>query len=161
MNTVKCPVCGLYFDKTTTKHIHMGNRYYHLCCCGEDQIYKHKIFKLLEELWGKYTYLKINNQIIKFNKEFNYSIKEIYEDLYFFFVIEKSDSGRYTDTIGIVPYIHTRARKYFLEIEKKEVKKENITKKLNQIESNEERVVLIKPQNNKKKQLFDLEIEEE
>ena len=86
MSMVKCPKCGQSFDKEKVECLHFGTRYYHLSCCSETQIYQNEIHKYVMNLWGdKYTYLKINGQIMSFISSGKFTAEGIYKTLVYFF----------------------------------------------------------------------------
>ena len=89
MSIVKCPKCGQSFDKEKVECLHLGTRYYHLSCCSEDFIYAEKIFEYTKSLWGAVSKPKITKQIEAFKKEHGYTVKQIYDDLVYFFDIKK------------------------------------------------------------------------
>lgn len=160
MSMVKCPVCGLSFDNKKVKNLHLGNRYYHLSCCTDELVYTEKILALVREKWGVVSRPKIIEQIRKFKKEYLYTERQIYDDLYYFFEIKKSDTGAYKNTIGIVPFIHSEAQRYYLTLKIQEDKKENVTQMLKENNSEIETVYFHK-QPSKKRLQFQIEIEEE
>ena len=159
MSMVKSPKCGQSFDKEKVECLHFGTRYYHLSCCSEDFIYTEKIFDYTKSLWGAVSKPKITKQIESFKKEYNYTIKQIYEDLVYFFDIKKGNTTSYQNTIGIVPFIHNEAQRYYLMIKIKESQKENITQIL-EVNTSEVKTVYFSKQPQKKRLQFEIETEE-
>ena len=158
MATVKCPACGIAFDRDKQPCVHLGNRYYHLDCCTEDEVYRDKIFTYLKELWGDYTYTKINNQINSYWAKNKYRPKQIYYDLKYFFEVEKGDPKAYPNTIGIVPFIHDRAQEHYANLEKKAVKKQIISEQLiKESQKAEETIPVQVVKQTRKKMTFEIE----
>lgn len=158
ISKVKCPICGLSFDNTKEQYVHIGNRYYHLNCCTEEEIYKDKIFQYIKKLWGEYTYSKINNQIENFCRIHKYKIKDIYNDLVYFFEVEKGNPMAYPNTIGIVPFIHDKAQKYYNNLSKKEMDKKLLAEQLKkQVHTEIEIITITNIKQEKKKRLFEIE----
>lgn len=160
MSIVKCPKCGQSFDKEKVECLHLGTRYYHLSCCSEDFIYTEKIFEYTKSLWGAVSRPKITKQIESFKKEHAYTVKQIYDDLVYFFDIKKGNTTSYQNTIGIVPFIHNEAQRYYLMIKLKESQKENIVQLL-EVNTSEISVVYFSKQPQKKRLQFQIETEEE
>lgn len=159
MSRAKCPICLEYFKTEEVAHEHFKGRYYHSSCCSEEFLYTEKTFVLLKQSWNvdKINRNKIQKQIDQFKIEYQYTVKEIYEDLFYFFEIKKSDSGKYQNTIGIVPFIHKEARAYYSKIVEGNEKKEIVLKQLEEY-SPQERVVYIRKQKQKR---LSFELEEE
>lgn len=130
MAYVKCPVCGLTFNREKEETVYINRRYYHLDCCTENQIYRERIFTLLNELWDKCSRVKIDAQIAEINQKEHISTKQIYDDLYYFFKILKNDSTKYQNTIKIVPYIHAEAQRYYYSLQKENNRKKEIEENL-------------------------------
>ena len=160
MSMVKCPKCGQSFDKEKVECLHFGTRYYHLSCCSEEFIYTEKIFEYTKGLWGAVSKVKIAKQIETFKKEYSYTVKQIYDDLFYFFEIKKGNTTSYQNTIGIVPFIHNEAQRYYLMIKMKENHKENITTQLLEVNTSEASTVYYSKQPQKKRLQFQIEIEE-
>ena len=160
MSIVKCPKCGQSFDKEKVECLHLGTRYYHLSCCSEDFIYAEKIFEYTKSLWGAVSKPKITKQIEAFKKEHGYTVKQIYDDLVYFFDIKKGNTTSYQNTIGIVPFIHNEAQRYYLMIKIKENQKEN-TAQLLEVNTSEVNTVYYNKQPQKKRLQFQIETEEE
>ena len=159
MPRVKCPVCLQHFKTEEVAYEFIKNRYYHSSCCSEEFLYTEKTFILLKKAWNvdKVNRSKITKQIDQFKIEHRYTMKEIYEDLFYFFEIKKSDNGKYQNTIGIVPFIHKEARAYYLKTIESNEKKEIVLKQLEEY-SPQERVIYIRKQERKK---LSFELEEE
>lgn len=133
MSYVKCPTCGQTFNRDKEENIMIGRRYYHVRCCTEDIIYREKIYIFLESVWGSCLRNKINAQINEFNQTDKITTKQVYDDLYYFYEILKSDSSKYQNTIKIVPFIHKDAQTYYYRLEKEEARKETVDKKLEDV----------------------------
>lgn len=159
MAAVKCPICGQTFSREKVEYVHLGNRYYHLSCCSNEFLYTEKIINFTKQLWGTVSRPKIVKQINNFVKNNNYTYKEIYNDLLYFFDVKKSDTTSYQGTIGIVPFIHSEAQRYYSQLAKKEQTKEKIIQQLS-INEDTERVLYVAKQPNREKKKFELEIEE-
>jgi len=158
MPKVKCPICKETFDKDEKGTIHIGNRYYHKSCTTEDDIYKDKIFKFLKEVWGEYTYVKINNQIKSHCLTLKCRVKNIYEDLMYFYEIKKNDFQTYKNTIGIVPFIHEEAQKHYRSLLRKETEKIRIAEQLErQINKKTEIIQVSTKAIERKKKFFEIE----
>ena len=160
MSIVKCPKCGQSFDKEKVECLHFGTRYYHLSCCSEDFIFTERIFEYTKTLWGMVSRPKITKQIDSFKKEHGYTAKQIYDDLVYFFDIKKGNTTSYQNTIGIVPFIHNEAQRYYLMIKIKENQKEN-TAQLLEVNTSEVNTVYYNKQPQKKRLQFQIETEEE
>lgn len=156
---VKCPICGTFFNREKIECVYINSRYYHLSCCSEDFIYTEKIFDFLKEIWGSCIKKKISKQIENIVKDNNYTIKQIYNDLVYFYEIKNSDRTTYKNTINIVPYIHDDAQKYYRLLQYRENKKEQVTKQLEE-STPQEKIVMVGVQPKRKKIFFELEVEE-
>lgn len=160
MANVKCPICGKFFDKTKVEYVYINSRYYHRKCCSDDFIYQEKMFDYLKKLWGICSKVKITRQVQSMVKEYGYTVKEIYDDLQYFFDVKGNDTTSYKNTINIVPYIHDEAQKYYRLLEYKENKKEYLAQKLEQV-TIEDKIVYVSKQPKRKEILFELEVEGE
>lgn len=158
ISKVKCPTCGLSFENTKIPCIHIGNRYYHLDCCTEEEVYRDKIFQYVKNLWGDYTYSKINNQINSFCRNHKWRTRDIYNDLVYFFEVEKGDPMAYPNTIGIVPFIHEKSQKYYSNLMRKEADKKILAEQLEkQVQKKSETITVITKKQEKEKRLFEIE----
>lgn len=160
MSRVKCPICQEFFLSDRVEYVFIKDRHYHRSCCSDDFLYQEMIFDYLKKIWGACSRVKIAKQITSMTKEYNYTMKQIYDDLQYFFEIKENDKTSYKGTIGIVPYIHDDAQKYYRLIEYKENKRERLAQKLEEV-TEEDRVIYVNKQPKGKKILFELEIEEE
>lgn len=158
MANVKCPICGKTFDRSKVEYVHLNGRYYHRTCCSDDFIYQEKMYDYLKKIWGICSKPKILKQVQNIQKEYGYTIKEIYGDLKYFYDVKNNDTTTYKNTINIVPYVHDEAQKYYRLLEYKETKKENLAQKLEQV-AIEDRVVYVSKQPKRKKIMFELEVE--
>lgn len=151
---VKCPYCQETFDRDTVENEKVGRRYYHVDCYNKVKkeaqqraavaLRQEKVQSDREELndlikeklgteanWGA-----INRQIISFIKTYNYSYREIYLSLLYYFEVQKQNTSKCQGRIGIVPYVHDEAISYYKKMTDKQF---SIAKNL--ISSNEEIVV--------------------
>ena len=158
MANVKCPICGEIFNRDKIENVHLGNRYFHKDCLSEDDIYRDKIFQFLKSVWGQYTYIKINNQIKNYCLTLKCRVKNIYEDMMYFFDVKKNDFQTYKNTLGIIPFIHEEAQKYYANITRKEIEKEKIALQLEeQINKDFEIIHISKELKQRKKRIFEIE----
>lgn len=158
---VKCPICDQKFDRLTTDFEYIGGRYYHVSCCSEDFLYREKIHIFLRELWGAsiYSRVKINNQINAMVKKHGYTIKQIYQDLFYFYEVKKNDSTKYQNTIQIVPYIHKEGQQHFNLAAQKEARRLQLEEDIRNNET-QNKIFYVNKQSKRNLLLFELETEE-
>lgn len=161
---VKCPICGLSFDRNAEEFVVMGRRYAHKLChdtqaaqLSEEQ----QALKDLEEYIMKmfnetYVNPRIRQQIKRMREQFNYSYTGILKTLIFFFEVRKNPIEKANGGIGIVPYVYNDARDYYFKLHQAQQKNEN--KEVKNFVA-EGRKVIIAPPKRKPKQvkLFNLE----
>ena len=113
---VKCPFCGVSFDREKEKYIHYKNRYWHVNCYNEkfpNEEDKEKLRTYIKNLFNidKLTVL-INKQIKDYTEEYKYTYSGILGTLVYCYEIKKMDITK-AKGIGIVPYNYEDAKNYF------------------------------------------------
>jgi len=127
---VKCPGCEQYFKRTEVEFVQQKNRYWHKKCLNkvhEKEQEKKKLVNYIERLLHKELDYKVKSQLNNFCLKKQYSYKDIYNALYYFYDIKNNSTAKANGGIGIVPYVIDEARAYFEE-------KSKINTNLNDIE---------------------------
>jgi len=76
----------------------------------------------------------------------------------YFFDVKKNDFQTYKNTLGIIPFIHEEAQKYYANITRKEIEKEKIALQLEeQINKDFEIIHISKELKQRKKRIFEIE----
>lgn len=117
MRKVKCPICGLYFDRDKEKNVQIKTRFYHINCLsktseGNRMILEEYIKDILEI--DKISPL-IKKQIKKYTEEDGMTYLEIRDTLKYFFELKNGNKTK-AQGIGIVPYVYDEAKKYYQKI---------------------------------------------
>lgn len=138
MRKVKCPICGLYFDRDKEKNVQIKTRFYHINCLSEtsegNRMILEEYIKDILEI-DKISPL-IKKQIKKYTEEDGMTYLEIRDTLKYFFELKNGNKTK-AQGIGIVPYVYDEAKKYYQKIyditekAKKVEIKSNIEKNIN------------------------------
>lgn len=117
MAKVKCLYCGQLFDRTKEECVKIGRRYAHFGCYDNfhspDDDFKEQIFSLVKTLFGpNYDYVTIERQRAQYVKD-GLSNEEIFNALYYHYVIKEASIAGAKGRIGIVPYIMEEAKEYY------------------------------------------------
>lgn len=119
---VKCLYCNKLFYKSQEPYKQVGNRYAHEACYNKyhevDDDYKDKIYELVKQIFGPgYQYFAIEAYRAKFLRD-GITNQEIYQALYYFYIVQKHSTEKAHGNIGIVPYVVDDANSYFENIKK-------------------------------------------
>ena len=122
MKKVKCIYCNRLFPLDSTDYKMVGNRYAHTACYNTfhspDDDYISKIYQLIKTVFGPgYDYKKIEAQRARMIND-GITNQDIYNSLYYFYIVQKHSIARANGGINIVPYIVEDARDYFESIQK-------------------------------------------
>lgn len=113
---VKCPKCEQHFKRSEQEFTFHKNRYWHKACFeSKHQLEqdKEKLLAYIEQLLHKKIDYKIKNQLNNYITNKNYTYKEIYNALYYFYNIRGNSTQKANGGIGIVPYIIDESKAYF------------------------------------------------
>ena len=118
---VICPECKESFYREETEFVHIKNRYWHKTCYenkNKAASKEEQDLKLLGEYIQKlfqteYVSPRVQKQIKKFKKEYDYSYSGILLTLKHFYEIKNGDLSKSNGGIGIVPYVYNDARDYY------------------------------------------------
>ena len=121
---VKCTVCGQKFNRDKIQAVKVGkNRYAHYKCdpSGEKvplENPENEDLTALKEyakdlLKDDYNAVKVNAQIKKFRKEYDYTYSGMLKALKWFYEIQKKPVYQANGGLGIIPYIYQDAFNYF------------------------------------------------
>lgn len=117
MRKVKCPICGLYFDRDKEKSVQIKTRFYHTSCLSEtsegNRMILEEYIKDILEI-DKISPL-IKKQIKKYTEEDGMTYLEIRDTLKYFFELKNGNKTK-AQGIGIVPYVYDEAKKYYQKI---------------------------------------------
>ncbi len=117
MRKVKCPICGLYFDRDKEKSVQIKTRFYHTNCLSEtsegNRMILEEYIKDILEI-DKISPL-IKKQIKKYTEEDGMTYLEIRDTLKYFFELKNGNKTK-AQGIGIVPYVYDEAKKYYQKI---------------------------------------------
>lgn len=117
MRKVKCPICGLYFDRDKEKSVQIKTRFYHINCLSEtsegNRMILEEYIKDILEI-DKISPL-IKKQIKKYTEEDGMTYLEIRDTLKYFFELKNGNKTK-AQGIGIVPYVYDEAKKYYQKI---------------------------------------------
>ena len=121
----KCYYCGKSIDISTEEYRKpKTNRYAHVDCYDNnysaDEEFVDAIYSLLKDVGIKYEYTQCERQRINFIKKMGYTNEGIFLTLKFFYLVEKADTAKSENRIGIVPYKYDEAQRYFATLEKKQ-----------------------------------------
>lgn len=119
---VKCLYCNKLFYKSQEPYEQVGTRYAHKNCYDKyhetDDDYKDKIYELVKQIFGpNYQYFAIESYRAKLLRD-GISNQEIYQALYYFYIVQKHSIEKAHGNIGIVPYVVDDANAYFANIKK-------------------------------------------
>lgn len=149
----KCPECEYQIDKDIEEHIVHSKKTYHVQCFKqferrkEDRSDLHNYICELYRIDFPTVYML--KQIKDFQTEYNYTLKGIHLALvYFHEVKEHPIDGK---GIGIVPYIYTEARNYYIKLS--EVNQHNMNIEFD----NTVEIIYTTPPKQRKLKLIDLE----
>lgn len=167
---VKCPFCGLQFDRDKVDFIQVGRRFAHVSCyenAEKNKTQEDKDREALEgyimKLFGEdYVNARVRKQIKQYREEYNYTYSGMLKALVYFFEVKKNSIEKANGGIGIVPYIYKDAYNYYYSIWEAQQKNEAklIVKPL--VESETWEIVIPVPQARiKKRNLFSFLDEEE
>lgn len=143
---VKCAHCGCNMDKDSS--IRYKDKNYHPECCREvkekEKVtdYICSLFNLKKPGPRNYTLLK------RYIEQEGYTYKGIFYSLKYFYEVQKHDTKKSNESIGIVPYVYEEAQKYFEELESK---REKIKDAVPQVDTQKVTVKVHANQNTKKK----------
>ena len=160
---VKCKYCGKTFDRDKVECVQVSKaRYAHPQCHIESQLSVSQDKKDLEELREyikklfntEHINAKINIQIKEYHEKYNYSYIGMKKTLYYFYEIKQNPIDKANGGIGIIPYIYHNAYEYYANIDKANMKNNQID--IEQIQNDEDQIIFIKPprRTDKKKKLF-------
>ena len=95
---VKCPFCGVSFDREKEKYIHYKNRYWHVNCYNEkfpNEEDKEKLRTYIKNLFNidKLTVL-INKQIKDYTEEYKYTYSGILGTLVYCYEIKNYEDAK-------------------------------------------------------------------
>lgn len=132
---VKCYYCGKQFDTNEKEYIKVNSRRYAHKKCSEEkeqtlsQEQKDKIE--LEEYILKLFKVdfippRIQLQIKKYIEENKYTYSGMRKALIYFFEIKGNSIDKANNSIGIVPYIYDKAKKYYFELWQAQQKNKDI-----------------------------------
>ncbi len=140
---VKCFYCNQTFDRNTTEYVAVrSRRYAHKSCADAHnesmsqeehdlevlQNYIKKLFKI-DKLSAK-----INSQIKDYHENRQYSYRDIYKSLLYFYDVKQNPIEKANNGIGIVPYVYDDAKNYYLAIWM--AQQQNIAKPIEQYKPN-------------------------
>lgn len=141
---VKCPLCGVSFNREEEKFIYYKNRYWHVDCYKErfpDEEEKEKLRNYIKNLFNvEQLSVLINKQIKDYINEYKYTYSGILGTLTYCYEIKKMDITK-AKGIGIVPYNYEDAKKYF---ERKEIEQKRIIEESKNIKERKIQKVKIK-----------------
>lgn len=122
---VKCFYCGEQFDRNSEPAIKVNaRRYAHEKCHLEheknktqEEIDSEELYKYAKDLLGdSYSYIKIQKQVEKYIKEYNYTYSGILKSLVWFYDITNHSKDKMNGGLGIIPYIYDQAKEYYYKI---------------------------------------------
>lgn len=119
----RCLYCGKLMDKDTADAlmVGVGTRYAHKECYEKyfnaDDRYIDKLYGVLKVAFGDYNFQKIERQRVSFLKQ-GITNKDMYEALYYWYIVKNKSTEKANGGIGIIPYIVEDSIEYFKEIEK-------------------------------------------
>lgn len=164
---VKCPSCGLTFDRDKAEFVHHKNRYYHKLCYDTMMSKVSQEQKDLQELEQYIMQLfkvdhinaRIRQQMKRMREEYNYSYSGMLKSLIYFFEVKRNPIEKANGGIGIVPYVYNDAYKYYYELHM--AQQRNKDKDIKTFVNVAKEIVIKSPQRQPKiKRLFDMEEEE-
>lgn len=119
MGRVKCPVCGLTFNRDKEPNVYYKKRYYHPACYNTVDKENRDKNDLVNYICKIYNYKApgpvINKQIKQFHDDLGYTYSGILKCLVYFYEIKNNDPKKAVG-IGIVPYIWKDAQEYYYNL---------------------------------------------
>lgn len=153
----KCYYCGK--DVDTLKEDYRKpktNRYAHTDCYNKnytpDENYVEAIYSLLKDVGIHYDYTQCERQRLNFIKKMGYTNEGIFLTLKFFYLVEKADTAKAENRIGIVPYKYDEAQRYFSSLEQKQKQIGEAIKK--QLEKEHKVIVIETPYQKKSRRKY-------
>lgn len=166
---VKCPVCGLFFNREQIAFVHHKNRYYHKTCYDrqvQQSVQDEKDLKSLEEYVVRLLGLdcinaRVRKQIKDMREAYNFTYSGIQKSLEYFYEIKGNSIAKANGGIGIVPYVYEDAKVYFYTIYMTQLQNEG--KNASEYVTKGRTITISPPQRNIKPKIkeFDLSILEE
>lgn len=146
---VKCQECGLMVEKIEA--IHYENKNYHKDCV-EIKKERQALYKQICSIFylktpGPRMYTQIKNFLLE-----GYTYKGMMNALEYFYVIKKNSTDKSNGGLGIIPYVYKEAEEYYSRLN---YKKEKIASGAKNF-SDEKRVIILKDNNEAKKEVYDL-----
>lgn len=147
---VKCLYCGEHFYRDEVEYVAVKNRYAHKSCSEKQEEYGHrplvKIEKpeppaektqeerdrlaLVEYLLKIFKTARLNPAVFmlmkKYKEQYSFTYKGMLYALKYHLEIRNNPIDKMNGSIGILPYIYNEAYEYYLKIETKKTKIENI-----------------------------------
>lgn len=162
---VKCPICGLQFDREKVPFKMVGaRRYAHEECFNnaeknksQEEKDKEALENYIMKLFGdNYITPRIRSQIKQFREEYNYTYSGIHKALIYFFEIKKNSIEKANNGIGIVPYVYKDAYNYYYAIWEAQQKNEAKLVEIKRVPIREVETIIIPPPERKikKRNLF-------
>ncbi len=122
MRSVKCIRCSEKINRQVDPFVQVGQRYAHKKC--EDLFLleneeRKKLNEVLLHVFGKneVNWGAVQQQVKKYQEEYNYTLNGIARTLYYVFSIKKL-SFKNADGIGITPFYYKEAKKYYEKLNK-------------------------------------------
>jgi hypothetical protein len=135
---VKCPFCGLQFDREKVPFKMVGaRRYAHEECFNnaeknksQEEKDKEALFEYIKTIFKtNYVSPVVQKQIKQFINEYNYTYSGIHRSLIYLLDIKKNPVEKMNGRLTIVPYIYQEAYNYYYAIwAAKEKNKEKVIK---------------------------------
>lgn len=122
---VKCPYCGETFDRLSEPFVKVGERRYAHKKCFEQQPddIKHlqrdkdEFFAYIKKLYGPdYNFVAISKMAENYVKQYNFTYSGMLKSLKWFYEVERQSLEGSNDSIGIIPYIYEKAKKYYYNL---------------------------------------------
>lgn len=119
---VKCPYCGLSFNRDKEPFVKISARRYAHQKCAENQDNttlqeekdKDQFFQCVKDIYGpEYNYVMINKQALNFIKQYGYTWSGMTGCLHWFYNINHGNLEEGHGGIGIIPYIYEDVKKYY------------------------------------------------
>ena len=122
VHMVKCPYCGLSFNRDKEPFVKVSARRYAHQKCAENQDSavlqeekdKDQFFQCVKNIYGpEYNYVMINKQALNFIKQYGYTWSGMTGCLHWFYNINHGNLEEGHGGIGIIPYIYEDVKKYY------------------------------------------------
>lgn len=122
---VKCLFCGKQFDRLSEPCVKVGEkRYAHKKCYDEQpedikhsQEEKDAFFQYIKKLYGPdYNFIAISRLAENYINQYNFSYSGMLKSLKWYYEVEHGSTENSNESIGIIPYIYEKAKKYYYNI---------------------------------------------